>query len=309
MDRHHAAQRAVSGGAAMTGAAEMQMDAGTAPEVRVAQGVRLLRWGAAAAQGPVLVFLHGLGDGADIWRPVVRAWPDGPVTALAVDFPGHGGSDFCEPQGYSVPKFAAWLGSLLQREGIAAPVLIGHSMGARVALEASFAGHVRPVHVGVVDVSPDPKADPTLDAVIERHLEMLGAGAFSLQSFRQKIAARMPLADPAVLAEVVPALVEAGGPQEGPHVRMRLDPEIRRLLDAPHQVDGWGALAALGCPATIIRGAFSSALDPETAVRMSRTLRQSAGCVTIGKAGHAIPFEQPVALARALAVELQKVLR
>ncbi|MFK7878060.1 MAG: alpha/beta fold hydrolase [Paracoccaceae bacterium] len=271
------------------------------PFATVEDGVRLLRWRATPFLGRVMVLLHGLGDGADVWRPVVDAWPDGPINAIAVDFPGHGGSDFHKPSDYTVPKFADWLAKTLEREGIRDPILVGHSMGGRVALEASYSGVIDPAHVVIVDVSPDPKEGEDLDNAIQRHLEMLAAGAPSLNSFRQKVGTALPLSDRDILKQIVPALVDAAGETKLPGARMRLDLEIRNLLDAPLKVNGWAALEALGCPGTIIRGAFSSALDPETAIKMSRALRKPAGCITIQKAGHAIAFEQPAALAQAIA--------
>lgn len=277
------------------------------PEVIVEGGVRLLRWRGTPFPGRVLVFLHGLGDGADVWRPVMRTWPDGPVTAVAIDFPGHGGTDFQDPKNYSVPSFARWLANVLAHNGIRNPVLVGHSMGARVALEAAQSGLVDPAHVVIVDVSPDPNdvGDQDIDAVIKAHLSMLAAGAPSLDSFRQKIAVRMQLADKEILAEVVPALVAAAGKADAPGARLRLDPAIERLLSAPRDVDGWTALAALDCPATIIRGEFSSALSADTAKRILQALRQPVGCITVPKAGHAIPFEQPAALSNAIAQSLR----
>lgn len=271
----------------------------------VQDGVRMLRWRGSPFPGEVMVFLHGLGDGADVWRPVLNAWPDAPMNAIAIDFPGHGGSDFHNAKDYSVPKFATWLAEILDREDIKKPILVGHSMGGRVALEAAYSGVVEPSHLVVVDVSPDVKESSDIDIVIERHLDMLAAGAPSLTSFRQKIAANLPLSDRAVLEQIVPALVEAGGGSDQPGARLRLDPEINQLLGAPLKVNGWAALEALGCPGTIIRGAFSSALDSQTAQKMSRTLRKPAGCITIPKAGHAIAFEQPVALAAAIAQGLR----
>ncbi len=276
-----------------------------APDVLMSNGARMLRWRGSPLPGQVVVFLHGLGDGADVWRPVINAWPDGPITAIAVDFPGHGGTEFQDAKDYTVPKFATWLANVLAREGIRNPILVGHSMGGRVAMEASYSGVIQPSQVTIVDVSPDAKEGEDLDNAIETHLQMLAAGASNITSFRQKIGMRMPLADKEVLAEIIPALVDAGGPSDMPGVRLRLDPEIRRLLNAPLEVNGWGALEAMGCPATIIRGAFSSALDAETAQKMARTLRQSSGCLTVQKAGHAIAFEQPVALAKAIAQGLR----
>ena len=277
------------------------------PQVLVEHGVRQLLWRGTPFPGRVIVFLHGLGDGADVWRPVMRNWPDGPVTSIAIDFPGHGGTEFHDPKDYSVPKFARWLADVLARNGIRNPVLVGHSMGARVALEAAQMRLIDPAHVVVVDVSPDAKADDDKDIndAIREHLGMLAAGAPSIDSFRQKIAARMQLADRETLAELVPALVAAAGSTEAPGARLRLDPQIDRLLEAPNEVDGWAALAALGCPATIIRGEFSSALSKETALKMQQSLRKPAGCITIPKAGHAIPFEQSAALSSAIAQGLR----
>lgn len=266
----------------------------------VEAGVRIVRWRGTAFPGEVFVFLHGLGDGADVWRPVIKAWPGAPITAIAVDFPGHGGTDFCSEKDYTVPKFAHWLAEVLSRNGVRNPVLVGHSMGGRVALEVASTGAVQPAHVAVVDVSPDPKESSDIDTVIQKHLDMLIAGAPSLTSFRQKVAAQLPLADKEALTEIVPALVEAGQQNDTPGARLRLDPKIGHLLNAPYEVNGWAALEALGCPTTIIRGAFSSALDAATAQKMSQTLRHPAGCITIPKAGHAIAFEQPVALAQAI---------
>lgn len=276
-----------------------------APDVMTKSGARMLRWRGTPLPGQVFVFLHGLGDGADVWRPVINAWPEGPMTAIAIDFPGHGGSEFHDDKDYSVPNFATWVANVLAREGIRNPILIGHSMGGRVALESALRGVIQPAHVVVVDVSPDVGEADDLDNAIATHLQVLAAGASNLTSFCQKIAMRMPLADKEVLTETLSALVEAGGPSDIPGVRLRLDPEIRRLLNAPTEVDGWAALEALGCPGTIIRGAFSSVLDAQTAQKMTRTLRHPSGCLSVPKAGHAIAFEQPAALAKAIAQGLR----
>jgi len=227
------------------------------------------------------------------------------MTAIALDFPGHGGSEFLPANAYSINNMAKWLANALAFEGIRNPILIGHSMGGRVALEAAYAGYVQPGHVVIVDVSPDAIEREELDATIERHLQMLAAGASNMRSFIQKIGASLPLSDRDVLNEIVPNLVEAGTSDESLGPRLRLDPEIKRLLDGPNEVNGWAALEALGCPGTIIRGAFSSALDAATALKMSQRLRKPAGNLTVPKAGHAIAFEQPHALADAIAKGLR----
>ena len=115
----------------------------------------------------------------------------------------------------------------------------------------------------------------------------------------------MPLADATILAETLPHLVAANKDSDQRSVCLRLDPEIRQLLNAPLKVDGWAALEALGCPGTIIRGMFSSVLDVADALKMYQRLRQPSGNLTIPKAGHAIALEQPAALAKAIAKGLR----
>ena len=117
---------------------------------------------------------------------MINAWPEGPITAVALDFPGHGGSEFQEVRDYTVPKFAAWVANVLASFGIQNPILIGHSLGGRVALEASFSGVISPSHVTIVDVSPDPKDGDEVDNKIEAHLQLLAQAAPSMASFRQK---------------------------------------------------------------------------------------------------------------------------
>jgi len=156
---------------------------------------RSLYWQAPAASGRTMVLLHGLGDGADVWRPVMDAWPGDRFSALAIDFPGHGGADFLDATQYTVSNLAKWLGDLLTDRGIHAPILVGHSMGGRVALEAALQGYIEPLHTVVIDVSPDPKDSDDLDDAIKRHLEMLATGASNINSFRQKIGASLPMSD------------------------------------------------------------------------------------------------------------------
>ncbi len=58
-------------------------EAATTPEVMQAQGLRVLRWKGQGGGVP-LVLLHGMGDGADVWRATVAAlrhWHPGDILA------------------------------------------------------------------------------------------------------------------------------------------------------------------------------------------------------------------------------------
>ncbi len=86
---------------------------------------------------PCVIFIHGAGLDHTIWLLQSRwfAWHGWAV--LAVDMPGHGHS-----AGDPLPEItdmAAWIGRLMDAAGIETASLIGHSMGAIIALEAAAA--------------------------------------------------------------------------------------------------------------------------------------------------------------------------
>jgi len=283
------------------------MDLGLQPTEVYQSGIRLLRWRGAGLPGSPLVFLHGLGDGADIWAPVLANWPGGPMAAIAPDLPGHGGSDWLEPKRYTMDVLTEKVAATLQREGVRRSVIIGHSLGGRIALKLAASGRVSADRVIIVDVNPDP--DEAVGTAVSEHLDALINGAPNLEMFEQQIASRMPLADRAILSDVLSRLSKQGHKSAAPGVRLPLDPEIKRLLDASVKTDGWAQLAALNCPVVILRGAFSSALDDDTAQRMTKATRLPAMSLSVPKSGHAIALEQPKALASQLAKAVSGTVR
>jgi|SRR6516164_4175311 pimeloyl-ACP methyl ester carboxylesterase len=80
-----------------------------------------------------VLLLHGLGATAAVWRSVRRALQErGTRHWLAADLGGHGGSDW--QSSYSVGELAAQLAQLLQQQQISELFIVGHSLGAYVAL-------------------------------------------------------------------------------------------------------------------------------------------------------------------------------
>ncbi len=262
-------------------------------------GTRFLRWRGAGLPGSPLVFLHGLGDGADIWNPVLRAWPTGPVAALALDLPGHGGSDWLNPEDYTLPKITEHVARALTASAIRKPVIIGHSLGARVALKLASEGHIAAERIVLVDMNPEPKE--AVGTAVHDHIDMLLAGAASENAFVAKVASWLPLCDPSVLKDVIPALVAAGKTDSEAYHRINHDPEITRFLTGPRETDVWKQLERLDVPTDLVRGEYSSVLDKGSLEKMRSTLRVPTNILTVPKAGHAIALEQPAALARRLA--------
>ena len=86
-----------------------------------------------AGAGPAVVLIHGVGLQKAIWGPQMDALvADHDV--IAVDMPGHGGSSR-PPEAPRLSDYADALLALLDGLGIARVHVVGHSMGALVALE------------------------------------------------------------------------------------------------------------------------------------------------------------------------------
>lgn len=252
---------------------------------------------------PVVVFLHGLGDGADIWRPVLRAWPgEQSFSAVAFDLPGHGGSPWLESGAYSAATIAGLITDALVASQIDRPILIGHSLGARVALEMSADGILAPLLTVIIDLSPGAQHGRSSVALstVGEHIDALLAGANSIDEFVRILKDRLPLSDAAVLEEVTRAQLATHPKPSLKRIAMPLDPEIKTLLSWSGGTDVWNLLGEAMCPVGVLRGEFSGVLDRASATRMTEEVIRCVANETIRKAGHAIALEQPRLLAESL---------
>jgi pimeloyl-ACP methyl ester carboxylesterase len=92
---------------------------------------------------PAVIFLHGAGFDRTVWRLQTRWFAHHGRSVLAVDFPGHGWSEGTALD--SIAAMADWTAKLIDDAGVKQAALVGHSMGALVALDcaARHGGKVR----------------------------------------------------------------------------------------------------------------------------------------------------------------------
>lgn len=84
---------------------------------------------------PSVVFLHGAGFDHSAWALYTRWFAHNGFNALAPDLPGHARSGGTPLQ--SVAALADWTAALLDRLGVKAARLIGHSLGSLIAIETA----------------------------------------------------------------------------------------------------------------------------------------------------------------------------
>ncbi len=228
--------------------------------------------------GPTLVLIHG-------WNCDRRYWA-GPMALLAEDFRvialdlgGHGESGL-DRADWSMAAFGEDVASVVRHLNLRRAVLIGHSMGGPVALEAAarLPGRI----VGIVGVDTFQAAEapppPDLTELIEPFRRDLPAALRTLDPFFFA-----PATDPA-LADWIRGDMAAAPPAVA-------IPALRSLL----RYDESAALAALDPPLAVI----NADLQP-TDVAALRRARPGFDVVIVPGAGHFLMMERPDEFAAAL---------
>jgi len=89
-----------------------------------------------APQAPAVVFLHGAALDHSVWHYQSRYLAHHGYGVLAVDLPGHGRSP--GPARTSIAAMADWVDAFIDAAGLGKAHVVGHSMGALVALETAM---------------------------------------------------------------------------------------------------------------------------------------------------------------------------
>lgn len=102
--------------------------------------------GEANKSGPVLVMLHGFTGSAAGWGGRLDALAAYGLRVIALDLLGHGRSDApADPQRYTIVRCRQDVLAALQKLGVSKgqAILLGYSMGGRIALYSAFSGFFR----------------------------------------------------------------------------------------------------------------------------------------------------------------------
>lgn len=260
--------------------------------VRLPAGAfRTLEWPGAA--DATVVFLHGLSGVADVWGATIDALgPDRP-RAIALDQRGHGHSPRT-PGAYAAVDYLGDLVALL--DGIAGPVhLVGHSMGARVAILAAARHPARFASVKIVDIGPEAWA------------RNIATTARLFASLPQRFADReeaLALGRAANRGEAwaerfVDWRLRPTGDGDGGYRWLASSEALVESVTVQRSRNYWRDWERIAIPALLVRGGTSTEVRPHIAEAMRRR-NPAVRFVEIDDVGHNIPLDAPEPLADAL---------
>lgn len=226
--------------------------------------------------GPLtLVFLHYFGGSALEWQAVMDEL-SGQYRCLAIDLRGHGDSD-APATGYSVPDMADDVIKLLRTMAVDDFVLVGHSMGGKVALALASqkpAGLQSLVLLAPSPPVPEPIPANDRAAMLANH----GYRAYAEQTVT-KITAR-PLAQ-SVKDQIVSDNLRTA------------DVAWKAWLTFGSKEDISDQMSAIRIPVGILVGTDDEALLPVVQPTMTIPYLKTATLTMIDGAGHLLPWETP----------------
>ena len=238
---------------------------------------------------PTVVFIHGAQNDHSVWILQTRYFAHHGFNVLALDLPGHGRSKGAAKT--TVEAMAAWLLALLDAAGVARAMLVGHSMGSLIALEAAFQAPGRVSKLGMLGTTYPMRVS---EALLETAKNDEGSAIDMVNIWSHSMRAQNPACPLAGVSTMGSARrlmqrMSAINPQQLFHTDFSA---------CNAYANGEAAARAAACPALFIFGSK----DMMTPARSTRLLTTAIGHASIVHvdAGHSLMTEQPAMVLDAL---------
>ena len=231
---------------------------------------------------PALMLIHGLFGSSANWGSLARRLT-GPFHVVVPDLRNHGQSPWVPEQSY--PAMAEDLASLMDDRAIDRAILVGHSMGGKVAMQFALTWPARVRGLVVVDIAPvDYRRNfqDVLDALTAVDLDRLGSRAEA----EHQLAGAIPA--PGLRAFLLQNLVKKDGAW-----RWRI--HLPALADAQSEITGFPTPTdRYPAPALFLHGERSDYVQPGHHALIHR-LFPAAEIEAVPGAGHWVYADQPQA--------------
>ena len=231
--------------------------------------------------GPPFIIMHGLFGCSRNWANIARVIAE-THSVYALDLRNHGASPHSPSMTYQ--EMAEDVAGFISTRGIHNPVIMGHSMGGKVAMQLALQQPYLPKALIIVDIAPVTYGHDMLDYITAMQtLDLSG------KQRRSEIEEELQdeVEEPGVTAFLMTNLERAS---EGFHWRVNLQAiaaGMSGISSFPHR-----AGAAFHGPTAFIAGEYSAYIRDD---HHNRMVELFPGCrtLTIKKASHWVHSDQP----------------
>jgi 2-hydroxy-6-oxonona-2,4-dienedioate hydrolase len=228
-------------------------------------GLRMHVRTAGDTDAPAIVLVHGLGVSSSYFVPLAERLA-ARFRVYSPDLPGHGYSASAAMP-LDIAGLAKALLDWMDEAGVERAILVGHSMGAQIAVEASLRSPQRVDQIVLIGLTPEPTARSTTKQFVR---------------FLLGILFERPSLAPLILKDYL-------------HVGSRLGPEFDAMRFDPIE----RKLPLVTVPSILIRGEDDPMSSQEWLERAARLLKTDCKIV-IPSWGHAVMYSDPEDLVNAL---------
>lgn len=236
----------------------------------------------------ICMLLHGFGEGGYVWYDFAPRLPK-KYRTIIIDFRGHGNSGEDPAGNYGIGPYSTDVLNLIQKQKLRNISLVGHSLGAAVALKVAGATPHLVTDLILVDFSLSTERAVSENILSQFHEQCDGYN--SLAEYAAWISAKRPLTHPHMLRFIVDnALRETA---DGRFV-LKVDRRIQKVIEqgSARTDDFRTILSKIPCRTLLIRGRGSAVLSKNEALDILRLLKDGQLC-EISHAGHAVMVEDP----------------
>lgn len=247
--------------------------------------IRITEWGRGSR---CCLLVHGFGDGVHVWTEFAeRLAVD--CRVLAVDLRGHGKSGWDVARRYNVRTYSEDLERAMDALPLDRVVLVGHSLGGKVAMRLA-AVNGRDI-AGVVLVDFSLSVDQATSDHIVMEFKQENRTYASICEYAEQLESKFPLTAREILRRLAKDTLKEHSPGA---FRLCRDPALAEPTEREDGSDdiSWDLLPAIKCPTLLIRGAGSSVLSKAVAERMNTQIPKS-NLQTIKMAGHNVMLDNP----------------
>lgn len=260
--------------------------------------LHVLHWQGPANASKILL-VHGFTHHAWVWAGLaqrLRVHFD----VYALDFRGHGDSSWDAQHRYLHEHLQNDIRHTVEALSLQGCHLIGHSLGARVAMLTLEQQTALASSFTIIDTGPEVGAAGA--AKVRRDAESQPSTFGSVDAFHSYLRSIYSLAN----ADALAAFAMHSLRHDGEHFSLKMDPGFTRALWNPNSYHNdsrdlraplneklWDALASLRIPTLVLRGAASAILSRQTAEKMTNDVIPNARLKSVPMAGHAVMLDNP----------------